>query len=56
MMSGSVDDETARCWARLGAPDAIPVAIFARLAVCRERIGRGLGADALSFMLEKADA
>jgi GNAT superfamily N-acetyltransferase len=38
---------------RRNAPDAIPVSVIGRLAVSRERSGKGLGADLLSDALRR---
>lgn len=45
LAAGSVDRASAPGRVRRHAPDSIPVAILARLAVDRRYAGRGLGAD-----------
>jgi GNAT superfamily N-acetyltransferase len=51
--AGAVDRAEAPGKLRRNAPDSIPVAVIARLAVDRRHAGRGLGADLLSDALHR---
>jgi GNAT superfamily N-acetyltransferase len=49
--AGAVERAAAPGRIRRNAPDAIPVSVIGRLAVSRDHVGRGLGADMLSDAL-----
>jgi GNAT superfamily N-acetyltransferase len=51
--AGSVERIAAPSKVRRNAPDAIPVAIIGRLAVCKAFAGRGLGASILADALSR---
>jgi GNAT superfamily N-acetyltransferase len=51
--AGSVERGAAPGRLRRNAPQAIPVSIIGRLAVCKSHAGRGLGASLLSDALQK---
>ena len=53
IVAGSVERAAAPGRVRRNAPDLIPVAIIARLAVDRSCTGRGLGADLLADALRR---
>jgi GNAT superfamily N-acetyltransferase len=51
--AGTVERQSAPGKLRRNAPDAIPVSVIGRLAVCRSHGGKGLGADLLSDALRR---
>jgi GNAT superfamily N-acetyltransferase len=51
--AGAVERESAPGKVRRNAPDTIPVSVIGRLAVSRDRAGKGLGADMLSDALRR---
>jgi GNAT superfamily N-acetyltransferase len=51
--AGAVERAESPGRLRRNAPDTIPVSIIGRLAVSREHMGRGLGADILSDALRR---
>jgi GNAT superfamily N-acetyltransferase len=51
--AGAVERAAAPGRLRRNAPDAVPVSVIGRLAVCRAYAGRGLGADLLSDALRR---
>lgn len=51
--AGAVERAAAPGRVRRNAPDTIPVSVIGRLAVSRDRAGRGLGADLLSDALRR---
>lgn len=51
--AGAVERAAAPGKVRRNAPDTIPVSVIGRLAVSREHVGKGLGADILSDALRR---
>jgi GNAT superfamily N-acetyltransferase len=51
--AGAVERAAAPAKVRRNAPDTIPVSVIGRLAVNRDRTGKGLGADILSDALRR---
>lgn len=51
--AGAVERATAPGKVRRNAPDTIPVSVIGRLAVSRDRAGKGLGVDMLSDALRR---
>jgi len=51
--AGAVERTAAPGKLRRNAPDAIPVSVIGRLAVSREHMGKGLGADMLADALRR---
>lgn len=51
--AGAVERAAAPGKVRRNAPDTIPVSVIGRLAVSRDRTGRGLGADILADALRR---
>lgn len=51
--AGAVERAAAPGKLRRNAPDTIPVSVIGRLAVSREKAGKGLGADILSDALRR---
>lgn len=51
--AGAVERAAAPGKVRRNAPDTIPVSVIARLAVSRDHLGKGIGADILSDALRR---
>lgn len=51
--AGAVERAAAPGKVRRNAPDAIPISVIGRLAVDRDRAGKGLGADLLADALRR---
>lgn len=54
--AGAVERRAAPGKVRRNAPDTIPVSVIGRLAVSREHVGKGLGADILADALRRIAA